>query len=821
MSLVDKNKVIPDQRTITEHITDACSSPSVRGYLYLLAAVIISLVPLSTPIVLVALLPALLAKRVPSVPLRLPVEANIPDPNDPLPGGEGFNKARGAVYIGNDRDSGKEAWLSWNDQRLHDYVLGSTGSGKTETILAINANYVLAGSGFLMGDGKGTMMFPKQTATLARMAGADDDHFVISFLSGYKDVYGRSPIKKSNTINPFGEGNASTIKELLTSLMSDGGGDNAIFADGAASLADSLSPAWVEGRDKGLFEFDITFISKSLALQQVFELSQIEGLSDLPRQHIRSYLANTGYDFNKPPAEQPENCTRMHGYYVNYFMRVVTSFAISYRHIYLCKQGEVNMRDVVQSHRCLTFTLPSLEKSGDEVSNLGKTLLVAAKSASSFGLGETMEGTREEAVDNLPANYPVPYKFNFDEFSFYVMENFSLLPAQFRGINLSCLMGAQDYIGTTRAGEIDSGSIIANARTKLFGALEDSTTWEKIRELVGEVDMLSFSRYTNFGTLGNRFVPDMEAQHTRRCPLEIKELQEQVEGQFHCLQRGKISRLKTYYPNINENTVLDNYHLQRLIPSFKPKGEALQRLKTMRDFVSMLSQQNTLVLKPELIHEIVINEHINSDDKAIQGLKQYAQKTRFNLTSQLSNTKNAVETTDQAQNTDLTDASENDVTEQNAASEIAYINDADAEIPILENDPKHQDALDNVVDEWSMGLEETTEPTYTEPAVQNDTDEDLLYQTQLSAESYFSNDQTPAEEGVYALTESECQAIEERYEFLGRLLGESEENAKKEAKNIVNCIRKKVFYLLPPKPNAEPDMKERIKSLMEQADLFD
>lgn len=498
-------------------------------------------------------------------------------------------------------------------------------------------------------------------------------------------------------------------------------------------------------------------------------------------------------------------------------MRVVTSFAISYRHIYLCKQGEVNLRDVVQSHRFLTFTLPSLEKSGDEVSNLGKTLLVSAKAASSYGLGESMEGTREEAVDNLPANYPIPYKFNFDEFSFYVMEDFSLLPAQLRGINISVLLGAQDFIGTTRAGEIDAGSILANARTKFFGALEDSSTFQKLSELVGEVDMLIYSRFGNKGTLGNRIVPEMEVQHTRRSPLDLQELQGQVEGQFHVLQRGRLSRIKTYYPNLNENTVLDNFHLIRLVPSFSPSTSHLSHLKLLKDFVEILSARDAVYNKPQLLNEVVINGEGSADQNAIEGLLNYAHKSRFNVKAHL----------EAKSKEESSETGESSTPENNASEGSENVQEAPNEtedLPAYENQGSLQKDVEAAVDEWGSSefFEDETGPENegTDEPPTDRCDDDLYRQTQEAANAYFEDSSPESEEGVYALTTEECKAIEKRYEMLGRLLGEPEETAKSSAASIVNNIRKKVFYLIPPKPSSAPDIKLKIKSLMEQQDLF-
>lgn len=789
-------RIVADQRSLLRMAIDAARSPSIRGTYYIALAIAFFAAPLWTPLWLIIALPIITVDRSLDLPLRMPMEADTIDPSDPKPGRSGFNKARGAVYLGNEIGSGKEAWVSWSDQRYHDYVMGATGSGKTETILAINANYVLAGSGFIMGDGKGTMMFPKQTATLARLGGADDDHFVISFLSGYNRYSSQSytqSIKKSNSLNPFGEGNADTVKELLTSLMSDGGGDNKIFSDGAASLAVSMAPAWVEGRDAGLFNLDVMHIGKSLALQAVFEQSQDQRLSTFSRLNITKYLANAGYDFTSPPSKQPENCTRMHGYYVNYFMRIVTSFAISYRHIYVCRQGEVNMRDIVRSRRCLTFTLPPLEKSPDEVSNLGKTLLVAARSAAAFGLGETMEGSREETIDKLPANWRVPMKFNFDEFSFYVLEGFSLLPAQLRGIAISCLLGAQDFIGTERAGKIDAESIFANARTKFFGALEDSSTWEKLRAIIGEVDMAVYHKLVRTSSILGRYIPDMELSLTRRCPIEIRDLQDQVEGEFRTFQRGRLRAIKVFYPMINEDTVLDDFYLQRLIEVFPADGEELDAIRQQHTLKMQLTEERETPLAPTPLDGYTPDSATTTSAQHAIGLMlHYA--THINRPS----TQAAPAAGDAA---DATHTAEYPV-DDHLASEVPIYSEADREAQIAANEA--------AVDEWASTIVED--------------DADIYGATQQEAVRFYVEKPPVSQytEGVLTLGEDELTTIEQRYMSLSILLGHSEEEAKQSSHQIVEDIRRAVYYLIPPKPQAMPEgaIRKCVEDIFQQASLF-
>lgn len=807
-----ENQIYTDRRTFGQIVSDVVRSPSVRGYLYLLITIFLFAAPQLLPVYLLILCPALFSDRRIYVPLRIPKEAKVLDPSDPIPTKPGFSMARGEVYLGNDRNSDAEAWVSWSDQRYHDYVMGSTGSGKTETILAINANYVLALSGFIIGDGKGTMLFPKQTATLARLGGADDDHFVLSFLSGYKQRIDRSQDKLSNSFNPFGEGGAPAVKEILTSLMSNSGGDNAIFAEGAASLAESMAPAWVEGREKKLWSLDIRLIGSTLNLKKMIELTQNGELSNEARANIKAFLQNLSYDFDKAPNKQEENVTRMFGYYVNYFTRVITSFSIGYRNIFVTRQGDTNIRDVVRSRRCLVFTLPPLEKSPTEVKTLGNILFSSCKTAASLGLGVKMEGTREESLYNLMGNRRVPYKFNFDEIAFYILEGFSLMPAQLRGINISNLIGAQDYAGTTRAGEIEAQSMFSNARLKLFGALEDVSTWQKLKDVLGEIDVPVYSRLINKGNLFGRFIPDMDVSITRRLPVRIEDLQSQVEGQFHTFMRGKLSAIQTYYPNIRDDNVLDNQRLIRLVPCPTPKAETLKQNLRLIAFLDMMSNTDQVFMKSNWLTRAASKMHASvyaPTEKAMGTLLAFYDKVQLASSSQPPAPSEILE---------IQENSAGDTDEP--VSDFQAIDD---DMPIVEHQPTSTSSAAQWIEDYQRDYESENEPSEAplpnQEATTNE-EEDLLAESANAWEQINLDDSSF--EGVYGLTNTEFEEINERYRYIEELLGVPEDDS--EAGKVIESIKKSVFYLVPPKPAPEKHLASRIKRIverMEQGDFFD
>ncbi len=68
--------------------------------------------------------------------------------------------------------------------------------------------------------------------------------------------------------------------------------------------------------------------------------------------------------------------------------RVFTSLADTYGHIVRTDLPEVDLRDVVLNRRILVVLLPALEKSPDELANLGKIIVSSMKTMMASGLGE-------------------------------------------------------------------------------------------------------------------------------------------------------------------------------------------------------------------------------------------------------------------------------------------------------------------------------------------------------------------------------------------------------------------------------------------------
>src|SRR3546814_7646291 len=88
------------------------------------------------------------------------------------------------------------------------------------------------------------------------------------------------------------------------------------------------------------------------------------------------------------------------------FTKILGSLVDVYGYIFHTPYGEVDMHDVVLGRRILVIMLHALEKSGDEIANLGKIMLATLKGMMGSTLGSQIEGDWEEIVEKRTTNSP-------------------------------------------------------------------------------------------------------------------------------------------------------------------------------------------------------------------------------------------------------------------------------------------------------------------------------------------------------------------------------------------------------------------------------
>ena len=483
------------------------------------------------------------------LPFRIPKTSGILDPGQQNPANGKPSPAEGIAFFGNERKTQKELWFNNSDMRTHILIFGSTGAGKTEALLSLGYNALVQGSGLIYVDGKGENVLFTKVFAMARTMGREDDVLVINYMTGARDVFGPQEKKLSNTLNPFSSGSSGGLTELMVSLMDDGGGGGDMWKGRAISLISAIMMALVYMRDQKEILLDVEAIREYLIIDNIIKLYKTR--RDFPnhiRNALRAYLVSLP-GFQESAPKQNDTVLEQHGYLQMQFTKLLGSLSDSYGFIFKTNLGEVDFKDVVLNRRILVVLLPALEKSTDELANLGKIIVTCLKQMMAAALGSTIEGTYADVVETKPTNSEMPFMTILDEYGYYAVKGSAVMPAQGRSLGFSMIFAGQDLPAFEKASKEEAASIIANCNIKICMKLEDpKDTYELFEKsasdaLVSNVGVLEMQT----GGLMTTFRPGTNASVEMRKRINILDLKEQQEGEAHILFKSAVIRARMFY----------------------------------------------------------------------------------------------------------------------------------------------------------------------------------------------------------------------------------------------------------------------------------
>lgn len=506
-----------------------------------------------------------------SLPFKLPIFSNKLDTNDLHPATSNPQKAEGIYFFGNEVNTDHQLWFSNSDMRTHTLIFGSTGSGKTEAMVSLAYNSLVQGSGFIYVDGKGDNSLFAKIFSLCRAVGREDDLLVINFMTGARDITGPQEHVLSNTLNPFAAGSSSMLSNLVVSLMDSGGGSSSGGSDGdmwkgrAISFVEALMKPLVYLRDEGHVLLEAGLIRKYFTLDVIESLLYDKKVIDqnnntiildkpLPfeiRDPVENYLATLpGYQKSEK-GKQNAKAYEQHGYITMQLTRIFGSLADVYAHIIRTNLAEVDFQDVVLNRRILVVLLPALEKSPDELANLGKLIIASLKAMLASGLGEKIEGDYADVIESKPTNAKSPYLCVLDEYGYYAVKGFAVVPAQARSLGFSVVFAGQDLPAFQKASKEEAASICANTNVKICMKLEDpQETWKFFQETAAETYVAAVRGF-NYGTGSTAlaYKDNEEAMYDKRARIDLLDLKDQGLGDAHIFFKSKIVRAKMFYAN--------------------------------------------------------------------------------------------------------------------------------------------------------------------------------------------------------------------------------------------------------------------------------
>ena len=563
---IDPSQLLRDTRPIGKRISEFFAKPVNTAIVLGAFSVGIFFYPVVTFFMLIigCILFGYSYTRKQKLPFRMPKIANVKDYNDLKPGIKLPNISRGISFFGNDLKTNEELWFANDDMRTHVLVFGSTGAGKTEALVSIAFNALTQASGFIYVDGKGDNSLYAKVFSMVRSMGREDDLLLINFMTGARDIVGPQEKRLSNTLNPFCQGSSSMLTQLVVSLMGSSGqsSDGDMWKGRAIAFVEALMRLLVYMRDEGAILLDANTIRnyfdlgrlESIVIDKVFPRDDQDGVNidSIPKlvtDPLRNYLGTLpGYNKEKK-GKQVSQVLEQHGFITMQLVRSFSSLADTYGHIIRTNLAEVDFKDVVLNRRILVVLLPALEKSPDELSNLGKVIVASLKAMMAAGLGDQVEGDYRDVIERKPTTAPTPYMCILDEYGYYAVQGFAVVPAQARSLGFSVIFAGQDLPAFQKASKEEAASIGANTNIKICMKLEDPTeTWEFFSKTAGEAYVTKVDSFqSKEGTITNAYSDTKSSSYEKRARVDLLDLKDQTEGEAHIFFKSKIIRARMFY----------------------------------------------------------------------------------------------------------------------------------------------------------------------------------------------------------------------------------------------------------------------------------
>lgn len=482
-----------------------------------------------------------------------------------------IKKSAGILYLGYYRgvrghnDSGKELWISNSDARTHMFLAGTTGSGKSETLMGIFLNAILWGAGACYGDGKADSNLGFCLWSLARRFGREDDFLVLNYLTGGTDPF-ENIVKKeqgifdsishqSNSTNPFSDGSADFLIQLVSSLMTKSTGDGAQWQEKAITMISAIIRILAYLRAKGEGSISASILRDCLDLKTLAQIYKRGLNGEFPEDAfapIRNYFSSSipfNIELIDEPSKWDQEVLNQHGYLTAQFT-ALNMLVDTYGFIFSDRFGEVDMLDVLLNNRLLVVMIPSLEKSGTESAALGKLFISSIRLMMAQNLGYKLEGNKKDVLDIKATNAPTPSVIILDEIGYYFSLGLAVMYAQARSLGFMMIAAVQD-VQALKRGEAaeESASLIANTKIKWSLALEDpEETYELIKRAGGEsyYSILSGNEITDSG-LYTSYSQQTNVNYQKQDRIELNELKSLNAGEGILVFQDSVVPTNSFY----------------------------------------------------------------------------------------------------------------------------------------------------------------------------------------------------------------------------------------------------------------------------------
>ncbi len=215
-------------------------------------------------------------------------------------------------------------------------------------------------------------------------------------------------------------------------------------------------------------------------------------------------------------------------------------------------------------------------------------------------------------IERKPTNSPTPYICILDEYGYYAVQGFAVVPAQARSLGFSAIFAGQDLPAFQKASKEEAASIGANTNIKICMKLEDPVeTWDFFTKTAGEAYVTKVDSFqTKETSMTNSYMDTKSSSFEKRARIDLLDLKEQTEGEAHIFFKSTIVRARMFYANPEP---VKKLKINQFLKVEGPPDDFIAKLqKQLGHFQSILQSGNLA------INKVIESEEISLISKSLK-----------------------------------------------------------------------------------------------------------------------------------------------------------------------------------------------------------
>lgn len=287
---------------------------------------------------------------------------------------------------------------------------------------------------------------------------------------------------------------------------------------------------------------------------------------------VNLYKSDGSACIAKPTAE----AIQQHSYAMQQWGSLFSTLT-PFGHIFGQEHSEIDPISLFRDNQILYILLPPLELSKDQVEILGKIIIATIKSYAGSALGGQGISVHQTILNIARDGYtPKPFTLiNLDEYGAYPVGDLDTILAQVRSINMSVVLGIQDFVSLKTSGTDDTAQKRALANTsKFLFKTNDRDVIEWANSMIAEEE-IEENKYKKDAS--GELVIDTDVNMTRKKIIQVHKIVEADKG-FGLLLLGSQTDRAIWVQSFYRGGKSDNVLLKHFVPITHFKNPTFQNI---------------------------------------------------------------------------------------------------------------------------------------------------------------------------------------------------------------------------------------------------